>query len=122
MLPKPLGHYSQIVRAGNLFFLSGQIAIDPATSQVCLFDGDAAKQAGIILKNIEAILAGQNLRKENIVKTTIYLTDLSQFAKVNEVYAAFFGPHKPARSTVEVSSLPKGAAVEIELVCQNAGP
>ncbi|MBI4125810.1 MAG: reactive intermediate/imine deaminase [Deltaproteobacteria bacterium] len=119
MLPKPLGHYSQIVRAGDLFFLSGQIAIDPITNEICLFGGDAAKQTNLILKNIETILAGENLKKENIVKMTLCLTDLSQFSKVNEVYADFFGTHKPARTTVEVAGLPKGAAIEIETVAQS---
>lgn len=115
-VPKPLGHYAQIVRAGDLFFLSGQIPVDPRTNEVCLFDGDVAKQAELVLKNIEAILRPQNLTKESIVKVAIFLTDISQFAKVNEVYASFFGPHKPARTTVEVSNLPKGVGIEMEAV------
>lgn len=120
MLPKPLGHYFQIVRAGDLFFLSGQVSIDPATDAVCLFDGDVAKQTELILKNIEAILASKNLKKKNIVKMTLYLTDIAQFAKVNEAYAGFFGPHHPARTTVEVSNLPRGAAIEIEAVAMES--
>lgn len=119
MLPKPLGHYSQIVRAGDLFFLSGQIPADPKTGEILLFGGDSAKQAGLVLKNIEALLRSQNLTKESVVKATIFLTDLSQFSKVNEVYADFFGTHKPARTTVEVAGLPKGAAIEIETVAQS---
>ena len=105
---QPIGHYSQAVRAGDLLFLSGQISEDTAA--------DIAKQTEQVLKNIEAILASQNLAKESVVKMTIFLADLSQFSKVNEIYARFFGDHKPARSTVEVSKLPKGAAVEIEAI------
>ena len=105
---QPIGHYSQAVRAGDLLFLSGQISEDTAA--------DIAKQTEQVLKNIEAILASQNLAKESVVKMTIFLTDFSQFSKVNEIYARFFGDHKPARSTVEVSKLPKGAAVEIEAI------
>lgn len=116
MLPKPLGHYSQIVRAGDFYFLSGQISVDPDANEVCLFDGDVARQTGKILKNIEAILASENLKKENIVKVTIFLIDLSRFAAVNETCECFFGPHKPARSTVGVAALPKGTAVEIEAI------
>ncbi len=119
-IPKPLGHYSQSVRAGDFVFLSGQIPIDPKTDEICLFDGDVAKQAELVLKNIEAILAEQKLTKESIVKVSIFLTDISQFAKVNEVYTAFFGNHKPARTTVEVSNLPKGVAIEIEAVAFNS--
>ena len=96
---QPIGHYSQAVRAGDLLFLSGQISEDTAA--------DIAKQTEQVLKNIEAILASQNLAKESVVKMTIFLADLSQFSKVNEIYARFFGEHKPARSTVGVSKLPK---------------
>ena len=115
-VPKPLGHYSQSVRAGDLLFLSGQISVDPITNEICLFNGDVTKQAKLVLKNIEAILLEQKLAKEAIVKVSIFLKDISQFAKVNEVYAAFFGSHKPARTTVEVSNLPKGVDIEIEIV------
>lgn len=114
--PRPLGHYSQIVRAGDLFFLSGQIPVDPETNKVCLFNSDIAKQAQLVLKNIEAILRSENLTKKSVVKVAIFLTDISQFAKVNEVYAGFFGQHKPARTTVEVSNLPKGVGIEMEAV------
>lgn len=112
--PKPIGHYSQAVRAGDFLFLSGQIPLDPFTNEVCLFDGDVAKQTELVLKNISAILAERKLTKESVVKVSIFLKDLSQFAKVNEAYASFFGPHKPARTTVEVSNLPKGVGIEIE--------
>lgn len=108
MQPKPIGHYSLSVRAGEFLFLSGQISENP--------DADIGLQTEQILKNIEAILASQNLTKKSVVKTTIFLTDLAQFSKVNEIYADFFGDHKPARSTVEVSKLPNGAAIEIEAI------
>lgn len=106
--PKPIGPYSQAIRAGGFLFLSGQISENPAA--------DIGLQTEQILKNIEAILASQNLTKEAVVKTTVFLIDLSQFQKVNEIYARFFGDHKPARSTVEVSQLPKGVSVEIETI------
>lgn len=113
--PKPIGPYSQAIKAGGFLFLSGQIPIDPKTNEVCLFEGDVERQTELVLKNIDAILASQNLGPDAVVKTTIFLKDLSQFSKVNAVYARFFGSHTPARSTVEVSNLPKGATVEIEI-------
>ncbi|MDP2599371.1 MAG: Rid family detoxifying hydrolase [Deltaproteobacteria bacterium] len=106
--PKPIGPYSQAIRAGEFLFLSGQIAADPSAN--------IETQTDSVLKNIEAILVSQNLTKKSVVKTTIFLTDLTHFSKVNEVYTDFFGDHKPARSTVEVSKLPKGAAIEIEAI------
>lgn len=115
-IPKPLGHYSQSVRAGDFLFLSGQISIDPKTGEPCLFDGDVVQQTELVLKNIEAILASQKLSKESVIKVTVFLKDIFKFSKVNEVYALFFGNHKPARTTVEVSNLPKGVAIEIEAV------
>ena len=114
--PKPIGHYSQAVRAGDLLFLSGQISIDPATNEILLFNGDVAKQTELVLKNIAAILAEHHLTKESVVKTSIFLKNISEFPKVNEVYAEFFGPHKPARTTAEVPNLPKGVGIEIEVV------
>lgn len=112
--PKPIGPYSQAVKSGNFLFLSGQIPIDPKTNEVSLFDGDITRQAELVLKNIEAVLVSQNLSLTAVVKTTLFLKDLTQFNKVNEVYAKFFKDHKPARTTVEVSNLPKGVAIEIE--------
>lgn len=114
--PKPIGPYSQAIRAGDFLFLSGQIPIDPQTNEVQLFGGDVARQTELVLKNIAAVLAAQKLGPANIAKATIFLTDLSQFSKVNDVYTQFFGTHKPARTTVEVSKLPKGVAVEIEVI------
>lgn len=113
---RPIGHYSMAVRAGDFLFLSGQIPVDPETSRVMLFDGDVEKQARLVLKNIGAVLAAAKLTPKAVVKTTIFLRDMGMFQKVNEVYARFFKSHKPARSTVEVSNLPKGVGVEIEAV------
>ena len=112
--PKPIGPYSQAVEQNGFLFLSGQIPIDPKTGEVQLFDGDIAKQTELVLKNLRSVLEAANKTPKNIVKTTIFLTDLKNFSIVNEVYAKFFGDHKPARSCVEVSALPKGAAIEIE--------
>ena len=114
--PAPIGPYSQAVQVGTFVFLSGQIPIDPKTGNVELFDGDAAQQTALVLENISAVLGAAALSLQHVVKATIFLTDLKQFSKVNEIYAKYFGNHKPARSTVEVSALPKGAAVEIEVM------
>ena len=114
-----MGPYSQAVQAGDFLFLSGQIPIDPKTNEVCLYDGDVAKQAERVLENIRAVLQAAGLVPANVAKTTIFLTDLSKFGIVNEVYGKFFGDHKPARSTVGVSQLPKGVAVEIEVLAYN---
>lgn len=112
--PQAIGPYSQAVRCGNLVFVSGQIPLDPATGQV--MEGDAATQARRVLENLRAILQAAGLDMQHVVKTTIFLTDLSQFAAVNEVYAAHFQPPYPARSTVQVAALPRGVQVEIEAV------
>lgn len=114
--PAPIGPYSQAIQAGDFLFLSGQIPLDPKTNQVMLFDGDVAKQAELVLKNIGAVLSAENLTFNAVVKTTIFLRDLNQFQKVNETYAKFFKNHKPARSTIEVSNLPKGVDIEIEAI------
>ncbi len=114
--PKPIGPYSQAVQVGDFLFLSGQIPIDPKTNEVCLYNGDVAKQTVRVLENIRAVLEAGGLKPANVIKTTIFLTDLAQFSVVNETYAQFFGDHKPARSTVQVAALPKGVAVEIEVV------
>lgn len=109
--PAAIGPYSQGVRVGNLYFFSGMIPIDPATG--VLVGADAPAQ---VCRNIRALLASQGLAPENIVKTTVFLTDLSAFAAVNAVYAELFESEPPARSCVEVSALPKGALVEIECI------
>jgi 2-iminobutanoate/2-iminopropanoate deaminase len=112
--PRPIGPYSQAIRAGDFIFVSGQIPIDPATGLIA--GNDAAGQTRQVMANIAAILeaAGSNLG--GIVKTTIYLTDLDDFAEVNRVYAECMGGTKPARATVQVSRLPRDVRIEIEAV------
>lgn len=112
--PRAIGPYSQAVKAGGLLFLSGQIPLDPATGE--LVTGDIAVQTSRVMDNIAAVLAEAGLDFAAVVKTTIYLADLSHFAAVNEVYGSRFATAPPARSTVEVQGLPKGAQVEIEVV------
>ena len=119
VIPKPIGHYSPVVSAGDFFFFSGQISLDPKTNEVMLFNNDVVKQTELILKNIDALLAQEGLTKEQIVKATIYLKDISKFPAVNEIYAKYFGNHKPARTTIEVSGLPKNVAIEIEIIATN---
>lgn len=114
--PKAVGPYSQAVRAGNMLFCSGQIPIDPSTNELKLFDGDAAKQAELVLNNLKAVLASEGLTMNNVVKTGVFLKSMGDFASVNEVYAAYFGDHKPARACVEVARLPKDVLVEIEAI------
>jgi 2-iminobutanoate/2-iminopropanoate deaminase len=114
--PAPIGPYSQAILAGNELFCSGQIAIDPATGE--LTGSDAATQTEQVLKNIGAILEAAQLSYANVVKTTIFLIDMNDFTSVNEVYAKFFDSSKPARSTVAVAALPKGARVEIEAIAK----
>jgi 2-iminobutanoate/2-iminopropanoate deaminase len=111
--PKAIGPYSQAVKAGNMLFLSGQIALDPATGN--LIEGDFPAQTRRVLENLKAVLheAGADFR--NVVKATVYLADLANFQTLNAIYAEYFGDHKPARSTVGVAALPRGAAVEIDL-------
>jgi 2-iminobutanoate/2-iminopropanoate deaminase len=112
--PKAIGPYSQAIRAGSLLFLSGQIPIDPATGQ--MVDGDITQQTQRVFKNLEAILTAAGASFDNVVRTTVYLADMGDFAAMNEVYAAHVGEAPPARSTVEVAKLPSGALVEIEAV------
>ena len=110
--PGAIGPYSQAVVAGGFVFISGQIPITPETGQ--LLTGDCAEQARLVLTNLKAIVESAGASMHDVVKTTIFLTDLSVFAAVNEVYAEFFIEPYPARATVEVSSLPKGVDVEID--------
>lgn len=112
--PVAIGPYSQAVRAGNTLFLSGQIPLDPATGQVT--DGDISAQTEQVLANLGAILTAAGLGFDDVVRTTIYLVDLAHFANVNETYARFFRPPYPARSTVQVTALPRGVAVEIDAI------
>lgn len=112
--PAAIGPYSQAIRAGGLVFVSGQIALDPATG--ALASGGVAEQTRRCLENLGAILEEAGLSFRDVAKTTVFLTDLSAFAEMNAVYAEFFPQPAPARATVEVSALPKGALVEIEAV------
>ncbi len=112
--PAPIGPYSQAVLVGNTVWCSGQIGIDPRTGQVV--SGGAAAQMEMALLNLSAVLAEAGAGLQSVVKTTIYLRSIADFPSVNEVYAKSFGSSRPARSTVEVSALPKGALVEIEAV------
>ena len=112
--PKAVGPYSQAVQMGDMLFCSGQIAIDPKTQEV--FTGDIRQQTEMVLANIEAVLKASELSFNHIVKTTIFLTSMSDFAAVNEVYGKRFEKNPPARSTVAVAGLPKGVHVEIEVL------
>ena len=114
--PKAVGPYSQAVRAGDMLFCSGQIPIDPKTNELNLFDGDAAKQTTLVMNNLMAVLAAEHLTFGNVIKTSIFLSDMENFATVNEVYAKYFGDYKPARACVAVKTLPKGVDVEIEAI------
>jgi 2-iminobutanoate/2-iminopropanoate deaminase len=116
--PAAIGPYSQGVWSGDLLFLSGQIPINPETG--AMVEGDAAAQAEQVLKNVGAILASQGLTFGNVVKATVFSTDMGTFSAVNEVYGRYFKEEPPARSFVEVSALPKGALVEIEVVASRS--
>jgi 2-iminobutanoate/2-iminopropanoate deaminase len=112
--PQAIGPYSQAIHAGNFLFLSGQIPLDPKTGE--LVKGDIGQQTQRVLKNIKGLLESQGLGMENVVKTTIFLKDIANFNQVNGVYATYFPSSPPARSTVEVSRLPRNAEIEIEVV------
>ncbi len=112
--PAAIGPYSQGVRAGDYVYFSGQIPLDPKTGEVV--SGGIEAQAAQVMKNMEAALAGAGLSFAQVVKTTIYLTDLNDFAVVNEIYGSCFAGVYPARATVQVAALPKGVSVEIEWV------
>ena len=109
-----VGPYNHAVRVGDLLFCSGQIPLDPASGT--LVSGDIKAQAERVLENVKVILQDQNLTFANVVKSTVFLTSMADFAAMNEVYAKFFTADFPARSTVQVAALPKGAIVEIEVV------
>lgn len=111
--PAPIGPYNQAVKANGFLFVSGQVAIDPATNEI--ISGGAANEAHQVMKNIDAILKEANLTFQHIVKTTIFLSDMSLFAEVNEVYATYFDGDFPARETVAVKGLPKNVNVEISV-------
>jgi 2-iminobutanoate/2-iminopropanoate deaminase len=112
--PAAIGPYSQAVQAGGLLFCSGQIPLDPATGE--LVQGDVTAQAGQVMRNIAAVLEAAGTGFDRVIKTTIFLSDMADFALVNEVYGSWFSAHQPARSTVAVKGLPRGALLEIEVV------
>jgi 2-iminobutanoate/2-iminopropanoate deaminase len=112
--PKAIGPYSQAVRAGQLLFLSGQVALDPATGQ--MVDGGIAEQTRRVFENLGAVLQAGGRSFADVVRTTVFLADMNDFAAMNEVYGQYFKEPYPARATVQVARLPKDARVEIDLI------
>jgi 2-iminobutanoate/2-iminopropanoate deaminase len=112
--PAAIGPYEQAIGVGGFLFTSGQIALDPATGN--FLEGSIEEETELVIKNLEGILTEAGLTLKDVVKTTVYLTDLGHFARVNDVYEKFFGESKPARACVQVAALPKGAQVEIDAV------
>ena len=112
--PAAIGPYSQAVRSGTFLFCSGQIPLDPKSGQIV--PGDIDAQTRRVLNNIAAVLRAESATFEDVVKTTIFLTDLGDFQTVNEIYGSYFKNQPPARSTVQVAALPKGARIEIEVI------
>ena len=114
--PAALGPYSQAIILDGMVYASGQIALDPATGQ--LVEGDVQAQTHQVLRNLTAVLEAAGSSLANIVKTTVFLTDMGNFTAMNEIYATYFGDTPPARSTIAVAELPKGAQVEIEAIAE----
>jgi 2-iminobutanoate/2-iminopropanoate deaminase len=112
--PSAIGPYSQAIRAGSLLFVSGQVPIDPASGAIV--DGDIAAQTRRVLQNVGAILEAAGVSFDHVVRTTVFLTDMNDFAAMNEVYATCFTSPAPARATVQVSRLPKDARIEIDVI------
>ena len=117
--PAAIGPYSQAVRSGSFLFCSGQIPLDPKSGEIV--PGDITAQTRRVLDNIAAVLRAEGLSFDNVVKTTIFLTNLGDFQRINEIYGSYFKQDPPARSTVQVSALPKGANVEIEVIAASEG-
>ncbi len=112
--PKAVGPYSQAITSGGFLFAAGQIPLDPATGE--LVAGDVSVQTERVIQNLQAVLSAGGLTFANVVKTTVFLTNLADFATMNAVYSRYFSEPFPARSTIQVAALPKGAQVEIELI------
>ncbi|MDD5285774.1 MAG: RidA family protein [Desulfuromonadaceae bacterium] len=112
--PAAIGPYSQAIKSGNMLYCSGQIPLDPVTGE--MVSGDITAQTERVMKNIAALLSAAGAGFDDVIKTTIYLVDMGDFASVNEIYGRCFKNHKPARSTVAVKSLPRGALLEIEVI------
>jgi 2-iminobutanoate/2-iminopropanoate deaminase len=114
--PEAIGPYSQAVAAGDFVFCSGQIPLDPTT--MTLIGESAAEQTSQVLRNLSEVLKAAGSGPGKVIKTTVFLKDMNDFVEMNEIYATFFGNHKPARATVEVARLPKDVKVEIECIAQ----
>lgn len=114
LAPAAIGPYSQAIRAGELVFCSGQIALEAGTME--LVDGDVARETRQVMENLKAVLEAAGSSLDGVLKCTIFLSDLGDFAQVNEVYGGYFGEEPPARATIQVAALPLGARVEIEAV------
>jgi 2-iminobutanoate/2-iminopropanoate deaminase len=112
--PKAIGPYSQAIVCNGFVFLSGQVPFDPATGQI--IDGDIALQTERVMNNLKAVLDAAGSTLDHVVKTTVFLKDMGDFAKMNEVYGRFFTQNQPARSTVEVARLPRDVKVEIDVI------
>ena len=112
--PQAIGPYEQGIKVGGFLFTSGQIALDPVTGK--FLEGSIEEETELVIKNLEGILTKAGLTLKDVVKTTVYLTDLGNFGRVNQVYETFFGASKPARACVQVAALPKGAQVEIDAI------
>ena len=112
--PKAIGPYSQAIMSDGLVFTAGQVALDPKSGE--LVGTTTAQQTEQVFKNLQAVLTAAGTNLDNVVKTTVYLADMADFAQMNEVYAKHFGTHKPARSTVQAAGLPKAARVEIDVI------
>src|SRR6266478_7092580 len=112
--PAPIGPYNQAIEAGNMLFISGQVCIDPVTNQ--LKNKDLQEETHQVMHNLKAILEKAGMDFENVVKTTIFITDMNRFSEMNEVYAKYFSDNFPARETVQVSALPKFVNVEISMI------
>ncbi len=117
--PAAIGPYQQGIRSGDLVFTSGQIALDPATGN--FMAGEIEQETELTLKNIEAILQAESLTLDHVIKATVYLADMNDFARMNQVYEKFFANSKPARACVQVAALPKGAKVEIDVIAAASG-
>lgn len=112
--PQAIGPYSQAIKANGFIFASGQIALDPATMQIV--EGGIREQTERVMRNLSAVLEAAGSRLDRVVKTTVFLADMNEFAAMNEVYGSFFGDLPPARSTVEVKRLPRDVRVEIDVI------
>jgi 2-iminobutanoate/2-iminopropanoate deaminase len=112
--PKPIGPYAQAVISGGFLFSSGQIPLDPKTGEIA--PGDVSAQTDQVMRNLMAVLKEAKMGPENVVRTTVYLKDMGDFASMNEVYAKYLGKEPPARTTIQAAALPRGVSVEIDVI------